>query len=41
VIRSLDACVERGLLRAMCISSNQTRVLLVSLELAVVEKSKV
>jgi hypothetical protein len=38
VIRSLDACAERGLLRAMCVSSNQTRVLLVSLELAVVEK---
>jgi hypothetical protein len=38
VIRSLDACAERGLLRAMCVSSSQTRVLLVSLELAVVEK---
>jgi hypothetical protein len=38
VIRSLDACAECGLLRAMCVSSNQTRVLLVSLELAVVEK---
>jgi hypothetical protein len=41
VIRSLDACAERGLLRAMCVSSNQMQVLLVSLELAVVEKSKV
>jgi hypothetical protein len=38
VIRSLDACADRGLLRAMCVSSSQTRVLLVSLELAVVEK---
>jgi hypothetical protein len=38
VIRSLDACAERGLLRATCVSSSQTRVLLVSLELAVVEK---
>jgi hypothetical protein len=24
VIRSLDACAERGLLRATCVSSNQT-----------------
>jgi hypothetical protein len=38
VIRSLEACAECGLLRAMCVSSNQTRVLLVSLELAMVEK---
>jgi hypothetical protein len=38
VIRLLDACAECGLLRATCVSSNQTRVLLVSLELAVVEK---
>jgi hypothetical protein len=38
VIRSLDACAEHGLLRVTCVSSNQTRVLLVSLELAVVEK---
>jgi hypothetical protein len=36
-ILSLDACADRGLLRATCVSSNQTRVLLVSLELAVVE----
>ena len=41
VIRSLDACAEHGLLRATCVSSNQTQVLLVSLELAMVEKSKV
>jgi hypothetical protein len=41
VILSLVGCADRGLLRAMCVSSNQTRVLLVSLELAVVEKSKV
>jgi hypothetical protein len=38
VIRSLDACAERGLLRVTCVSSNQTQVLLVSLELAVVER---
>jgi hypothetical protein len=38
VILSLVACADRGLLRATCVSSNQTRVLLVSLELAVVEK---
>jgi hypothetical protein len=38
VIHSLDACAEHGLLRAMCVSSNQTRVLLVSLELAMVER---
>jgi hypothetical protein len=38
VIRSLDACAEHGLLRATCVSSSQTQVLLVSLELAVVEK---
>ena len=41
VIRLLDACADRGLLRAMCVSSSQTRVLLVSLELAVVEQSRV
>jgi hypothetical protein len=38
VIRSLDVCAKCGLLRATCVSSNQTRVLLVSLELAMVEK---
>jgi hypothetical protein len=38
VILSLVACADRGLLRATCVSSNQTHVLLVSLELAVVEK---
>jgi hypothetical protein len=38
VIHSLEACADCGLLRATCMSSNQTRVLLVSLELAVVEK---
>jgi hypothetical protein len=38
VILSLVACADRGLLRATCVSSSQTRVLLVSLELAVVEK---
>jgi hypothetical protein len=38
VIRLLDAGAECGLLRATCVSSNQTQVLLVSLELAVVEK---
>jgi hypothetical protein len=37
VIRLLEVCAECGLLRATCVSSNQTRVLLVSLELAVVE----
>jgi hypothetical protein len=41
VILSLDACADRGLLRAMCVSSSQTCVLLVSLELAVVEQSRV
>jgi hypothetical protein len=41
VILSLVACADCGLLRAMCVSSNQTRVLLVSLELAVVEQSRV
>jgi len=41
VILSLDACADRGLLRATCVSSSQTRVLLVSLELAVVERSRV
>jgi hypothetical protein len=38
VILSLVVCADRGLLRATCVSSSQTRVLLVSLELAVVEK---
>jgi hypothetical protein len=41
VILSLDACADRGLLRATCVSSSQMRVLLVSLELAVVEQSRV
>jgi hypothetical protein len=41
VILSLDACADRGLLRVTCVSSSQTRVLLVSLELAVVEQSRV
>jgi hypothetical protein len=40
VILSLVACADRGLLRVTCVSSSQTRVLLVSLELAVVEKSR-
>ena len=38
VILSLDAWADRGLLRATCVFSNQIRVLLVSLELAVVGK---
>jgi hypothetical protein len=38
VILSLVACADRGLLRATCVSSSQTCVLLVSLELAVVEE---
>jgi hypothetical protein len=41
VILSLDAWADRGLLKATCVSSNQIRVLLVSLELAVVEQSRV
>ena len=41
VILSLDACADRGLLRVMCVSSSQMRALLVSLELAVVEQSRV
>jgi hypothetical protein len=41
VILSLVACADRGLLRVTCVSSNQTHVLLVSLELAVVEQSRV
>jgi hypothetical protein len=41
VILSLVACANRGLLRATCVSSSQMRVLLVSLELAVVEQSRV
>jgi hypothetical protein len=38
VIHLLDAYAEHGLLRATCVSSNQTQVFLVSLELAMVEK---
>jgi hypothetical protein len=38
VILLFVACADRGFLRATCVSSSQTRVLLVSLELAVVEK---
>jgi hypothetical protein len=38
VIRSFVDCADPNLLRAMCVSSSQTHVLLVSLELAVVEK---
>jgi hypothetical protein len=38
VIRSFVACANFNLLRATCVSSSQTCVLLVSLELAVVEK---
>ena len=41
VILSLDAWADRGLLRATCVFSSQMRVLLVSLELAVVEQSRV
>jgi hypothetical protein len=41
VIHSLFACADWVLLRAMWVSSNQVRVLLVSLELAVVEQSRV
>jgi hypothetical protein len=41
VILSLVAYADYGLLRAMCVSSSQMRVLLVSLELAVVEQSRV
>jgi hypothetical protein len=37
VILMLLACADLGLLRVTCVSSNQIRVLLVSLELAVVE----
>jgi hypothetical protein len=37
VICSLFACADLALLRAMCVSSSQMCVLLVSLELAVVE----
>jgi hypothetical protein len=37
VIHSLFACAELGFLRVTCVSSSQTRVLLVSLELAIVE----
>jgi hypothetical protein len=38
VIRLFVACADFDLLRATCVSSSQTHVLLVSLELAVVEK---
>jgi hypothetical protein len=41
VILSLVACADHSLLRVTCVSSSQTRVLLVSLELAVVEQSRV
>jgi hypothetical protein len=41
VILSLVACADCGLLRAMCVSSSQMRVLLVSLERAMVEQSRV
>jgi hypothetical protein len=41
VILLLVACANHGLLRVMCVSSSQTCVLLVSLELAVVEQSRV
>jgi hypothetical protein len=41
VILSLVACADRGLLRVTCVSSSQMHVLLVSLELAVVEQSRV
>jgi hypothetical protein len=41
VILSSVVCADHGLLRATCVSSSQTRVLLVSLELAMVEQSRV
>jgi hypothetical protein len=41
VILSLVACAHCGLLRVTCMSSSQTCVLLVSLELAVVVQSRV
>jgi hypothetical protein len=41
VILSLVACADCGLLRAMCASSSQMCVLLVSLELTMVEQSRV
>jgi hypothetical protein len=41
VILSLFACADLGLLRATCVSSSQMCVLLVSLELAMVEQSRV
>jgi hypothetical protein len=41
VILLLVACADCGLLRATYVSSSQTRVLLVSLELAVLEQSRV
>jgi hypothetical protein len=41
VIHLLFACADLALLRATCVSSSQMCVLLVSLELAVVEQSRV
>jgi hypothetical protein len=41
VILSLLACADLVLLRAMWVSSSQTCVLLVSLELAMIEQSRV
>jgi hypothetical protein len=41
VIHLLFACADLGLLRVTCMSSSQMRVLLVSLELAMVEQSRV
>jgi hypothetical protein len=41
VILSLLACADLVLLRVMWVSSNQMHVFLVSLELAVVERSRV
>jgi hypothetical protein len=41
VILSLVVCADCGLLRATCVSSSQTHVLLVSLELAMIEQSRV
>jgi hypothetical protein len=41
VILLLVSCADCGLLRVTCMSSSQMHVLLVSLELAVVERSRV
>jgi hypothetical protein len=41
VILLLLACADLGLLRVTCVSSSQTCVFLVSLELAMVEQSRV